>query len=86
MAFLRREILETETQPVMAVPASAIAYRNDRSLVFGISNGRAIGIPVTEGRQMNGMVEILSALNIGDKIIASPSQTILDGTKVKLAQ
>ena len=86
VAFLRREILETETQPVMAVPASAIAYRNDRSLVFGISNGRAIGIPVTEGRQMNGMVEILSALNIGDKIIASPSQTILDGTKVKLAQ
>jgi hypothetical protein len=35
---------------------------------------------------MNGMSEILSGLNIGDKILASPTDSIFEGTKVKLAQ
>jgi len=86
VAFLSREILETEMQPVMAVPASSIIFSSQPSVVFGISKDRTVKIPVTTGRQMNGMIEILSGINIGDKIIASPSGKMDDGTKVKLAQ
>jgi RND family efflux transporter MFP subunit len=86
VAFLSREITEAEMQPITAVPASAVVHRNNQTIVFRISGDRAAGAQVTLGRQMNGMVEILSGLNIGDKILASPSEKIVEGTKVKIAQ
>jgi RND family efflux transporter MFP subunit len=86
VAFLSREILETEMQPVMAIPASSVIFSSQPSVVFGIAKDRTVKIPVTTGREMNGMIEILSGINIGDKIIASPSGKMDDGTKVKLAQ
>jgi multidrug efflux pump subunit AcrA (membrane-fusion protein) len=86
VAFLLHEITETEMQPVTAVPASAIAYRNNEAVVFRISGDRAASALVSLGRQMDGMREILSGLNIGDKILISPSENFVEGTKVKLAQ
>lgn len=86
VAFLIRKITETEMQPITAVPASAIVQRNNRTIVFKISGNRAAGAQVVLGRQMNGLCEILSGLNIGDKILVSPSENIFEGTKVKLAQ
>ncbi len=86
VAFLLREITEAEMQPITAVPTSAIVHRNNQTVVFGISGNRAAGARVAVGRRMNGMSEILSGLNIGDKILVSPSENILEGTKVKLAQ
>jgi RND family efflux transporter MFP subunit len=86
VSFLLREIKEAEMQPITAVPTTAIAYRNNQTVSFRISGDRAVGTPVTLGRRMNGMSEILSGLNIGDKILASPTDSIFEGTKVKLAQ
>ncbi len=86
VAFLLREISEAEMQPVTAVPATAVVYRNNRTIAFRISGDRAAGAQVILGRQMNGMSEILSGLNIGDKILVSPPDNIFEGTKVKLAQ
>ncbi len=86
VAFLSRAIQETEKQPVMALPAAAVLSRNDRSVVFGMVQDKAVEIPITIGRQLNGMVEIVAGVNIGDKIIASPAGNLQDGTKVKLAQ
>ncbi len=86
VAFLLREVTDAEMQPVTAVPATAITYRNDHPLVFRISGDRAAAVPVTPGRRMNGMTEILSGLNIGDKILVLPPDTFREGTKVKLAQ
>jgi RND family efflux transporter MFP subunit len=86
VAFLSRAIQETEKQPVMALPAAAVLSRKDRSVVFGMVQDKAVEIPITIGRQLNGMVEIVAGVNIGDKIIASPAGNLQDGTKVKLAQ
>ncbi len=86
VAFLLREITEAEMQPIMAVPTTAITHRNDQPIVFRISSDRATAAIVTLGKRMNGMSEILSGLNIGEKVLASPSENILEGTKVKLAQ
>jgi RND family efflux transporter MFP subunit len=86
VAFLLREISEAEMQPVTAVPATAVVYQNNQAVVFRIAGDRAAGARVTLGRRMDGMIEIPSGLNIGDKILASPSENIFEGTKVKLAQ
>jgi len=86
VAFLLREITEAEMQPITTVPTSAVVHRNNQTVVFRISGDRVAGTQVVPGRQMNGMSEILSGLNIGDKVVASPSENIFEGTKVKLAQ
>jgi RND family efflux transporter MFP subunit len=86
VAFLLREATEAEMQPVTAVPATAVVHRNNQTFAFRISGDRAAGAPVTLGRRMDGMSEILSGLDIGDKVVVSPPDNILEGTKVKLAQ
>jgi RND family efflux transporter MFP subunit len=86
VAFLLREISAAEMQPVMAVPASAVVHRNNETVVFKISGGRAAGARVVLGRQMNGLSEIQSGLNIGDKVLVLPTENIYEGTKVKLAK
>lgn len=86
VAFLLRKITEAEMQPITAVAASAIVQRNSRTIVFKISGNRAASAQVVLGRRMNGLCEILSGLNIGDKILVSPSENIIEGTKVKIAQ
>ena len=86
VAFLLREITEAEMQPIMAVPTSVLVHRNNQTVVFRISGDRAVGTQVVPGRQMNGMSEILSGLSIGDKVVASPTEAIIEGTRVKLAQ
>lgn len=86
VAFLLRDITEAETLPILAVPASAVVQRNDQAICFRISGDRASGVRVAVGRRMDGMSEILSGLSTGDKILAAPTENILEGTKVKLAQ
>ena len=86
VAFLLRRITEAEMQPITAVPASAVVHRNHQAVVFRISGDRAVAAPVAPGRQMNEMREILSGLAVGDKILAAPPETLLEGAKVKLAQ
>ena len=86
VAFLLREITEAEMQPIMAVPTSVLVHRNNQTVVFRISGDRAVGTQVVPGRQMNGMSEILSGLSIGDKVVTSPTENIIEGTRVKLAQ
>lgn len=86
VAFLSREIQASEKQPVMALPASAVLSRNNRSVVFGIVQDKAVEIPITAGREMNDKIEMVTGVTIGDKIIAAPADNIQNGTKVKLAQ
>jgi RND family efflux transporter MFP subunit len=85
-AFLQREIQIDEMRPMVVVPVTAVLNRNQQSTAYKISDDRAIRIQVTIGRTMNDILEILSGLNIGDKIINSPSDKVQDGTKIKFAK
>ncbi len=86
VAFLSREIREEERNPITAVMSSAIFQKDEKSFVFRILDNKAVITPVGLGRQLNGMTEILSGLNAGDKVVLSPLIKITDGIKVKIAQ
>jgi hypothetical protein len=86
VAFLLREITEAEMQPITVVPTSVIVHRNNQAVVFRIAGDRAVGVQVVPGRRMNDMSEILSGLNIGDKVVTSPAENIIEGTRIKFAQ
>jgi RND family efflux transporter MFP subunit len=74
----------SETQMVLALPASAIATRDRRQVVFQIKDERAVEVPVVIGRKLAGLVEIKSGLKEGDKVIGKVDEQIKPGAKVTL--
>src|SRR2546425_8872440 len=71
--FLPRPARRTgaDTQPVLVVPASAVAERNGRSVVYVVEGGRAVEVPVTVGRQVGTAVAIREGLAAGTQVIDS---------------
>ena len=74
--------VNTDSEPVLAVPAAAVAERDGRQVVFQITDNRAEEVPVTVGRKLGGSVEIKSGLKEGDKVIAKVDERIKAGEKV----
>lgn len=75
-----------EMQPILTVPAAAVASRDGRQVVFQIQDDRAVAVPVSTGRKLGSLVEITGGLKSGDKVISKPNDRIKAGTKVSLAK
>jgi HlyD family secretion protein len=69
-------------QPLLTVPAAAVATREGRQVVFQIKDDRAVEVPVPTGKKLAGLVEITSGLKEGDKVISKADEQIKAGTKV----
>ena len=86
VAFLQRRVAPGEEQLVTAVPQSAITGGPGPRRVFVVRGGRALARPVRTGRKLGSMMEIISGVAAGDRIVMSPLNKLKDGIKVKLAQ
>ncbi|MGH7829811.1 MAG: efflux RND transporter periplasmic adaptor subunit [Candidatus Binatia bacterium] len=69
-------------QPVLTVPASAVATRNGRQVVYRVEKDKAVEVPVVLGREMGGQIEIQQGLKAGEKVIASVDEKIRPGTRI----
>jgi RND family efflux transporter MFP subunit len=84
VTFLARELSDEQgaNQPLLTVPASAIATRDGRQVVYRIEDDRAIEVPVASGRTMGSLVEIKQGLKEGDKVVSKVDDQIRDGAKI----
>jgi len=73
---------EEKSQPVLTVPASAVADRNGARVVYTVLDGIAVEQPVQTGRSLGAQLEILSGIPAGTRVIATLSDDIRDGIKV----
>jgi len=73
-------------KPVLTVPATAVATRDERQVVFQIKEDHAVAVPVTTGRKLGSSIEITAGLKEGDKLISKADEQIQNGTKVTLAK
>lgn len=69
-------------KPLLTVPASAVATRNGRQVVYQTEDDKAVEVPVVLGRQMGDQIEIKQGLKAGDKVIASVDEKIRPGARV----
>jgi HlyD family secretion protein len=69
-------------EPLLTLPAAAVAVRNGRQFVYQIKNDHAVEVTVITGRSMGGLVEIEQGLKEGDKVISKIDDQILGGVKV----
>jgi RND family efflux transporter MFP subunit len=86
VAFLERPLNPEELKPRLAVNSSAIVIRNNQKIVFIIQDDTAVETPVTTGRQIGDMIEILSGLKKGDRIIINPSGRIRNKSRIKVSE
>ncbi len=71
-----------DTQPVLVVPAPAVAERNGRSVVFVVEAGRAVEMPVVVGRQLGSSVAVREGLRPGALVVDSVGARLRGGAKV----
>jgi RND family efflux transporter MFP subunit len=69
-------------EPVLTLPAAAVAKRDGRQYVYRIENGRAVEAEVVTGRTLGTLVEIKQGLKEGDRVISRADEQIRDGVKV----
>jgi multidrug efflux pump subunit AcrA (membrane-fusion protein) len=78
--FLREALKESklQTEQYLVVPATAVANREGKEVVFIVREEVVTKIPVTTGRTLGSFIEIKKGLSAGDKIIENISNEIHD--------
>jgi RND family efflux transporter MFP subunit len=87
VSFLPPELADQPdaSKPVLAVPATAVAVREGRQVVYRIQEDRAVEVRVTVGRTMGDLVEIKDGIKEGERLVSDADDRIRDGVKVVLA-
>ncbi|MDB6043667.1 MAG: efflux transporter periplasmic adaptor subunit [Gammaproteobacteria bacterium] len=67
------------------VPANTLLFRKEGLRTAVVRNGHAQLAPVTIGRDYGEKVEILSGLQPTDEVIVDPSDSLISGTVVRIA-
>jgi RND family efflux transporter MFP subunit len=77
--------LPTATQSV-TLPSNALLFRQEGLQAAVVRNGHAQLVAVTIGRDYGEKVEILSGLQTSDAVITDPSDSLISGTAVHIAE
>ncbi len=72
------------TRRVIAIPETAVLERGQLQTVFVIENAAAHSRLITAGRKTQGMVEVLSGLNDGEKVVVPVPPGLADGAPVEV--
>ncbi|HZQ43792.1 MAG TPA: efflux RND transporter periplasmic adaptor subunit [Acidobacteriaceae bacterium] len=67
----------------LLVSADAIVIRHDQTTIAKIVNGKVRMVPVTIGRDLGDVVEILTGLQAGDVIVTNVTDDVVDGAEVQ---
>ncbi|HWH02728.1 MAG TPA: efflux RND transporter periplasmic adaptor subunit [Gemmatimonadales bacterium] len=73
-----------DTQTVIAVPEKSVAQRNGQMVVYVVSDGRAVEVPVTAGRHFGSSVAILQGIAVGTAVVDSVDDRLHRGVKVNV--
>jgi RND family efflux transporter MFP subunit len=76
--------LQGRTHSVV-VPANTLLFRSEGLRVGVVRNGAAELVPITIGRDYGDRVEVLTGLDTADEVILNPSDALIGGTVVRLA-
>ena len=85
VAFLSKEVAESERKALPAIHPSAITKRDGRDVVFVVKDGRLAQVDVETGTTLGDLVEIRRGPQAGDKVVAKPAEKLRDGMPVKPA-
>ena len=79
--FARGEI-ELLRRESVAVPASAVVFKDSDSFVQLVEDGEVSTVPVKLGARTDGFVEVLTGLSEGDEVVSRAGTFVADGDMV----
>ncbi len=68
----------------VSIPANTLLFRSEGLRVGVVRDGRARLVPITIGRDYGNSVEVVSGLQPDDAVIVNPSDSLIDGTPVRV--
>ena len=77
--------IESAPRTSLAVPELAVVGEGDQSFVFVIEGDVAKRVPVRTGQRQNGLVEIVSGLSPGQRVVTEGVVKLTPGQKVRLS-
>ncbi len=86
VAFLSRPLEAGERQPRLVLPKAALVSREGRNFAFLVKDQVARLVPVTLGQTMGDLMEIVSGLKDGDRVVLNPPPGLSDGARVKVRE
>jgi RND family efflux transporter MFP subunit len=81
-----RAIFPMTASKVLALPAAAVAERGQLQSVFTIEDGFARDRLITTGKHHADLVEVLSGLSEGEKVVSPTVSGVVDGARVEVRQ
>jgi RND family efflux transporter MFP subunit len=70
----------------VTIPTNTLLFRAEGLRVVVVQSGQAKLVPVTIGHDYGSSVEVLSGLTSEDTVILDPSDSIMEGSAVKIAE
>jgi RND family efflux transporter MFP subunit len=86
VSFLPRKLAPEEIKPRLAAGRSALIDRNGNTFAYLLDGNRVRETPVRVGATFGDMVEILSGLKAGDRVVVTPPKGLKDGSRIKVAE
>ena len=86
VAFLQRPVTPEEQKPRTVINSAAIIKNGSKKTVFLIRGGHAVETQLSTGEQFGDMLEVLSGVEAGDKVVLKPLDKLKDGVRVKIAE
>ncbi|MEW6418750.1 MAG: efflux RND transporter periplasmic adaptor subunit [Nitrospirota bacterium] len=86
VAFLSREVKSEEQKARTALNPTAIVTHNGKKSVFLIKENKVIKTPITTGTKFGDMIEVLSGVKAGDRVVLKPLDKIKDGSRIKIPE
>ena len=86
VSFLSRNLKTEERKPRLAVNGSALVGKTDQTHVFVLQGNHVRETSVQTGVKLGDMIEIISGLKSGDRVVINPPKGMKNGTKIKIAE
>lgn len=78
------EITTDLRENVLAIPSKAVFEKEEKKYVYTVINGKAVATEVEIGLEGEDLTQVIKGLAEGDTVIVSPSNSISDGSKLKI--
>ena len=86
VAFLSREVKKDEEKSKTAISPKAVVEKEGRKYLFVVQQNRVRLTPITTGAPLGDMIEILSGVVSGDKVVINPPKNLKNNARIKIAE
>jgi RND family efflux transporter MFP subunit len=86
VAFLERTVTVEEQKPRTAINPAAIIIKGSKKTVFLINKDRAVETTISTGEKLGDMIEVLSGIKSGDRVVLTPLDKLKDGDRIKIIE